>query len=230
MTTGGPGDTGSDAQGADGLGPARDEDDGTALLDLVRPVWSQRRTAEALGLQNHAVLRFAAEDRTVLGLPLSDSDDLVFPVWQFRRRAGAVAVLPGLLPVLDELGEVDQWAVAVWLRIESPEIGCTALELVKSDPDSEALLALARSVASEWSDGRPSQTRSIRRVLAGHLSFDDIDPEVQAGVRREWTRRMDARRSGLNLEAEFRAQGRAWTELDETGQLVRREPGPDASD
>lgn len=230
MTAGERGGTESDAQGAGGPSPAPDEDDGSALLDLVRPVWSERRTAGALGLQNQAELRFAAEDRTVLGLPLSGSDDLIFPVWQFRRQAEKVTVLPGLLPVLDELGEADQWAVAVWLRIESPEIECTALELAKSDPESEALVALARRVAHEWSDGRPSQTRTVRRVLAGHLSYDDIDPDAQARVRREWTRRMDVRRSGLNLEAEFRAQGRAWTELDETGQLVRREPGREPSD
>ncbi|KQP29220.1 hypothetical protein ASF38_00080 [Aeromicrobium sp. Leaf272] len=230
MTAAGRGGTESGAQGAGSPSPGPDEGDGNALLDHVRPVWSEPRTAEALGLQNPAELRFAADDRTVLGLPLSGSDDLIFPVWQFRRQAEKVTVLPGLLPVLDELGEADQWAVAVWLRIESPEIGCTALELAKSDPHSEALLALARRVAHEWSDGRPSQTRTVRRVLAGHLSYDDIDPDAQGWVRREWTRRMVVRRSGLDLEAEFEAQGRAWTELDETGQLVRREPAPDASD
>lgn len=229
MTADGPGDTESDAQGADSPSSGPDEGDGNALLDHVRPVWSEPRTAEALGLQNPAELRFAADDRKVLGLPLSGSADLIFPVWQFRRQAEKVIVLPGLLSVLDELGEADQWAVAVWLRIVSPEIGCTALELAKSDPDSEALVALARRVAHEWSAGRPSQTRTVRRVLAGHLSYDDIDPDVQAQVRRECTRRMDVRRNGLDLEAEFRAQGRTWTELDETGRLVRREPGPDAS-
>lgn len=230
MTADGPGDTESGAQGADSTSSGPDQGGGNELLDLVRPVWSEQRTAEALVLQNPAELRFAAEDRTVLGLPLSGSDDLIFPVWQFRRQAEKVTVLPGLLPVLDELGEADQWAVAVWLRIESPEIECTALELAKSDPESEALVALARTVAHEWSDGRPSQTRTVRRVLAGHLSYDDIDPDAQARVRREWMRRMDVRRNGLDFEAEFRAQGRAWTELDETGQLVRRDHRPGPSD
>lgn len=42
--------------------------------------------------------------------------------------------------------------------------------------------------------------------------------------RAEWDERMDVRRKELNLAQEFAAEGRSYVELDDDGQVVRREP------
>ncbi len=67
--------------------------------------------------------------------------------------------------------------------------------------------------------------RAITEVLTGARSYDDLGIKEQAVVRAEWAERMEERRSGLDLAAEFSAAGRPYTELDAKGRVVRRTPG-----
>ena len=207
--------------------PPPGEESRNRLLRLIRPFWSQARTIQALGLKNSGVLQLAVEDCKILGLRGTGDTEWVFPVWQFHRNDGVATVRPGLLPVLDVLGDHDPWAVAVWLRTESPEIGCTALDLATREPGSEALLQLARRVRHEWSDGRPDENQTVRHILTGRASYDDADRATQAQVRQAWDRRAEVLRSALDLAAEFEQQGRAWSEIGEEGEVVRRGPRPD---
>jgi hypothetical protein len=66
---------------------------------------------------------------------------------------------------------------------------------------------------------------TVEQVLAGRASYDDLaTDEEQALVRAEWDRRMVARISDLDFEAEFLAAGEPWAEADTDGNLVIRTP------
>src|SRR5688500_2712537 len=68
--------------------------------------------------------------------------------------------------------------------------------------------------------------KDISRVLAGSRSYDTLTPKEQAIVRAEWSVRMEARRSELDLAETFADAGRTWVELDDDGTVVeRREVG-----
>ena len=54
----------------------------------------------------------------------------------------------------------------------------------------------------------------------GGSSYDRLDVSEQARVRAEWSVRMDELREGLDFALEFAAEGRAWVELDERGEVV----------
>lgn len=64
--------------------------------------------------------------------------------------------------------------------------------------------------------------RAIAAVLEGTRRYDDLSVHEQAVVRAEWADRLASQRDGLDLAAEFAAQGRSYVELDESGQVVRR--------
>lgn len=64
--------------------------------------------------------------------------------------------------------------------------------------------------------------RDIERVLAGEQSYDTLANPEQAVVRTAWDERVDAARKALDLEAEFRAAGESWSEVDDDGALVIR--------
>ena len=66
--------------------------------------------------------------------------------------------------------------------------------------------------------------RAVAEVLAARRKYDDLTAEEQAVVRAEWAERMTARREGLDLAREFTEQGVAYVELDDEGNVVRREP------
>jgi len=66
--------------------------------------------------------------------------------------------------------------------------------------------------------------RDIADVLAARRDYDELTAYEQAVVRAEWTERMDARRDALDLAREFSDQGRAYVELDDGGNVVRRVP------
>ncbi len=66
--------------------------------------------------------------------------------------------------------------------------------------------------------------RDIEAVLAGSRDYDQLNAHEQAVVRAEWAERMDVRRHDLDLAQEFSDQGRSYVELDENGNVVRREP------
>lgn len=64
--------------------------------------------------------------------------------------------------------------------------------------------------------------RDIADVLAHRRSYDELNAKEQAVVRAEWAERIAERRRSLNLAARFRAEGRAYVELDADGHVVRR--------
>jgi hypothetical protein len=59
----------------------------------------------------------------------------------------------------------------------------------------------------------------VRAVLAGQANYDSLAPAAQAVVRAQWERGIDAMVSGLDLAADFAAQGHRYAELDESGQI-----------
>jgi hypothetical protein len=68
---------------------------------------------------------------------------------------------------------------------------------------------------------------SIRGVLSGRRSYDELSGEEQAVVRARWAERMDALRADLDYSKVFAQTGRSYVELDDDGNVVRR--GPDAA-
>lgn len=63
-------------------------------------------------------------------------------------------------------------------------------------------------------------TQEVDEVLSSALAYDDAGVEAQRRVREVWGRRMAQRRNRLDLTAEFRAQGRSWSECDADGNVV----------
>ena len=66
------------------------------------------------------------------------------------------------------------------------------------------------------------RTRDIAKVLAGKASYDGLNQHEQAVVRAEWDERMDAAREGLDLAAEFVAEGTTWVESTSKGTAITR--------
>ena len=105
----------------------------------------------------------------------------------------------------------------------------------------EAASAMDRSAAqqvSHWARigreverSREIPHREIAAVLNGEAHYDDLDdPRAQAVVRASWAEQMKQWRETLDLEAEFVSKGLPYAELDESGEVVVREPaGPTPS-
>lgn len=53
-------------------------------------------------------------------------------------------------------------------------------------------------------------------------AYDDLDAADRAHVRAAWDDAIDTALQRINLLEEFRAAGRAWSELDKEGRVVRR--------
>jgi hypothetical protein len=66
---------------------------------------------------------------------------------------------------------------------------------------------------------------AVAEVLRGAETYDTLGTEEQAIVRAYWAERMSALLEALRLDQEFAAEGRAYVEVDETGAIVRRDPG-----
>ncbi len=56
--------------------------------------------------------------------------------------------------------------------------------------------------------------------------YDAISTEEQAETRSFWAEKMAALTSTLDLERKLTAQGRAYVELDDSGEVVRRGARP----
>ncbi len=72
--------------------------------------------------------------------------------------------------------------------------------------------------------------RDIERVLAGNGSYDALVERGQAVVRATWDERIADNTAGLDLETEFTASGRAWSEADEVGDVRLRGDGAPTPD
>lgn len=66
--------------------------------------------------------------------------------------------------------------------------------------------------------------RDIQRVLAGEARYDNLSEPEQARVRAEWEEQFAHRIASLDLAAEFTSAGRPWTEADDDGGVVARDP------
>ena len=92
----------------------------------------------------------------------------------------------------------------------------------------------SRSAAQQFShwarigrelEASPSASvRDIERVLAGESSYDELGERDQAVVRASWSEQIADSRDDLDLAAEFAQAGRSWTDADEHGDPVRRDP------
>ena len=67
-------------------------------------------------------------------------------------------------------------------------------------------------------------SQRVEEVLAGTACYDDLVAEEQAMVRASWEKRVDDARERLRLDEKFIAEGRAYAELDENGEVVVRHP------
>lgn len=64
----------------------------------------------------------------------------------------------------------------------------------------------------------------VAAVLRGVTSYDSLGAEEQAVVRTFWRERMTGLLDALRLDRDFTAAGRAYVELDDRGEVVRRGP------
>jgi hypothetical protein len=100
------------------------------------------------------------------------------------------------------------------------------------DAAKVAAAAMSRSQAaqvSHWARlgrelelSKQLRVSDVRDVLTGAASYDSLGAREQAVVRAEWSERIEALRAGDNLEEEFLAAGRTWSELDAEGNVVER--------
>ncbi|MCR4511740.1 hypothetical protein [Aeromicrobium sp. 50.2.37] len=121
------------------------------LTDRLRPFWSLRRTAKALGLSEAQVHERVAAGN-VLGLTTSDQV-LVFPVWQFTSDPDEVVrVYPGVQAFCRELTDQDQWSVAILLksdrRVDELD-GRAPMDVVRAGDEAQ-LAAYGHQVWREW--------------------------------------------------------------------------------
>ncbi|MCY3889547.1 MAG: hypothetical protein OXG34_12910 [bacterium] len=80
-------------------------------------------------------------------------------------------------------------------------------------------------IGREMERSREIPHSDIAAVLNGETHYDDLDdPRAQAIVRAVWAEEMKHWRESLDLEAEFVAKGLPFAELDESGEVVVREP------
>ncbi len=70
--------------------------------------------------------------------------------------------------------------------------------------------------------------RSVAEVLNGRRQYDELNAHEQAVVRAEWAERLEARLEALDLGEELAGEGRAYAELDESGEVVVRRPPVEA--
>lgn len=97
---------------------------------------------------------------------------------------------------------------------------------------------LSRSVAQQiahWArigrelEASPGVSVSdVVEVLKRGDGYDGLDRQEQAVVRAFWEERIETLRGGLRLDQEFSRAGRAWVELDDEGNVVRRRPAASA--
>lgn len=71
---------------------------------------------------------------------------------------------------------------------------------------------------------------AIADVLDGIAHYDNLNDAEQSVVRVLWEVPMQERLASLNLKAEFEAEGRSYSELDDEGNVVVRHPSAGRAD
>ncbi|RJF88956.1 hypothetical protein D3874_19875 [Oleomonas cavernae] len=105
----------------------------------------------------------------------------------------------------------------------------TASTLVQLDSEIDAAARdearlMSRNVAEQSSpDVSLSQ---VQAVLRGQANYDALNVPEQAIVRTAWAEVIAERRAALNLAEVFEAEGHAYAELDEKGEIRLVTPKP----
>ena len=104
---------------------------------------------------------------------------------------------------------------------------------------TSAAPAMSRSTTqqiSHWARvGRELEASSevsvgdVARVLSGEKHYDTLSTKEQAMVRAFWSERMAPLADSLRLDRKFAAEGRPYVELDDDGEVVRRDPEADSA-
>lgn len=120
------------------------------LAEVVGPVWSAARTADALGLAV-ADLEGACRRGDLLGLPTADGD-CVFPVLQFQRRAdGSVHMQPDVARLVQTLLGQPAWAIAVLLVTPAPELeDLSPVDWIGAGGRRDVLARFGEQIGREW--------------------------------------------------------------------------------
>lgn len=120
-----------------------------SLLDLVRPVWSEGKTAAELQVSKQE-LQQLVKDREVLGLTASDSTVLRFPVWQFGRREGKVCTLPLLQNFFIETAFAEPWTVVIYCHSSDAILdSLTPIQYARQRQDIQPMLQFAHVLWQE---------------------------------------------------------------------------------
>lgn len=121
------------------------------LVDVVSPLWSEDRAADALGKTPAELAAMAAAGEV---LRLETEEGLTFyPVRQFVGTPNGVAVPAAVRAMLKMLAGQSSWAVAVVLLTPPPDHelgGLAAVDAAKEGWPVEELEDFANMVASEW--------------------------------------------------------------------------------
>jgi hypothetical protein len=94
---------------------------------------------------------------------------------------------------------------------------------VMSRSTSQQLTHWAR-IGREIEAAEGMSPKAISEVLAGTAHYDHLNTGSQAVVRALWSEALDDRIAGVNFQTRFMAEGRAYAELDDDGNVVVRSP------
>ena len=118
------------------------------MADLLAPYWSERRTREALNVDEDRLAQMC-RDGKVLGLPSTDGETF-FPVWTLERKDGQVRTNVRLRPFISTLRSVDPWTVGILLRTPADELdGLTPEQWARERRDQAVLDRLAHRLLAE---------------------------------------------------------------------------------
>lgn len=110
------------------------------------------------------------------------------------------------------------------IRIDS-ELYASAADVasVMSRSTTQQIIHWAR-IGRELESSSDVSIDRIAQVLRGARDYDELGAEEQAVIRTHWAERMAALTAALRLDQKYASQGRPYVELDDSGNVVRREP------
>lgn len=85
-----------------------------------------------------------------LGCPVADSDELVYPVWQFTHNGQPLAGLADILQAL-AAGSGDRWTWALWLAAPAEHLdGMTTIRWLAEGHEPDPAIRDAARDAERW--------------------------------------------------------------------------------
>ena len=117
--------------------------------DRLGPFYSSKGIAATLGGISRQAVEERRRRRTILALRTADGE-WVYPAFQLDDRNRVLRGLGDVLACFDG-DEVDDWLLAGTLVAQTPELGGrSAIDVLRHDGTTPALLALMRDLASRW--------------------------------------------------------------------------------